>query len=68
MRHEVCYNHGRVVRTQSKRLIALKEGFSVRNGNSLKAFGDRMGEISPYAEEDGRWRAGFPLFFISRKG
>ena len=39
----VCYTHLRVVNTRLNRLNALKEGFNVRNGNSLKAIGDRRG-------------------------
>ena len=41
MRWDVCYNS---LRMDSIRLIwlnALKEGFNVRNGNSLKAFGNQ---------------------------
>ena len=46
MRREVCYTFRRVVYTRSNRLNALKEGFNVRNGNSLKACDERIGEVS----------------------
>ena len=39
MRCEVCYTTQRMVFHTINRLNALKEGFNVRNGNSLKAFG-----------------------------
>ena len=47
MRRDVCYTP--VVRFSAsiKRHYALKEGFNVRNGNSLKAFGNRPGDRSP---------------------
>ena len=33
--------------TINQRHYALKEGFNVKNGNSLKAFGDRYGDMFP---------------------
>ena len=47
MRREVCYTFRRMVSIRLKRRNALKEGFNVRNGNSLKAFGDRYGDVFP---------------------
>ena len=38
MRRKVCYTFRRMVFHAIKRLNALKEGFNVKNGNSLKAF------------------------------
>ena len=35
-----------------KRRNALKEGFNVRNGNSLKAFGTGKGEYHPRKRSD----------------
>jgi len=46
-------------------IYALKEGFNVRNGNSLKAYGDGRGILSAEVNVS-RWRACFPLFFIAR--
>ena len=37
MRRKVCYTIQRVVFRTIKRLCALKEGFNVKSGNSLKA-------------------------------
>ena len=42
----VCYTHLRVVNTRLMRLYALKEGFNVKNGNSLKVFRGRYGTVS----------------------
>ena len=39
MRRDVCYTPVVRFSVRLKRLHALKEGFNVRNGNSLKAFG-----------------------------
>ena len=47
MRRDVCYTPVVRFSVRLKRLIALKEGFNVRNGNSLKAFADRRGENIP---------------------
>ena len=47
MRRDVCYTPVVRVYAQLKRLNALKEGFNVRNGNSLKVFGIRDGNVSP---------------------
>ena len=47
MRPDVCYNPRRMVSIRLNWLNALKEGFNVRNGNSLKAFGDRYGDVFP---------------------
>ncbi len=41
MRLDVCYNPRRMVSIRLNWLNALKEGFNVRNGNSLKAFENR---------------------------
>ena len=43
MRRKVCYTFRRMVFHAMKRLRALKEGFNVKNGNSLKVFSDRRG-------------------------
>ena len=53
MRCEVCYTSQRIVFHTIKRLGALKEGFNVRNGNSLKAFGFRQGMHFPYTADVG---------------
>ena len=37
MRHKVCYTLRRMVFHAMKRLRALKEGFNVKSGKSLKA-------------------------------
>ena len=47
MRRDVCYTPVVRFSVRIKRLIALKEGFNVRNGNSLKAFADWKGSVSP---------------------
>ncbi len=47
MRRDVCYTFLRMVSIRLNWLKALKEGFNVRNGNSLKADGNRPGEYSP---------------------
>ena len=47
MRRDVCYTPVVRFSVRIKRLNALKEGFNVRNGNSLKAFADRRGSASP---------------------
>ena len=38
MRRKVCYTFRRMVFHAMKRLRALKEGFNVKSGKSLKAF------------------------------
>ncbi len=45
MRRVVCYNFRRMVSIRLNWLKALKEGFNVRNGNSLKAFRNRPGGV-----------------------
>ena len=47
MYRDVCYNSLRMVSIRLNWLKALKEGFNVRNGNSLKADGNRPGDYSP---------------------
>lgn len=47
MRRDVCYTPVVRFSARLKRLNALKEGFNVRNGNSLKAFTDRKGYTYP---------------------
>ena len=47
MRLEVCYTFLRMVSIRLIWLKALKEGFNVRNGNSLKADGNRPEDHSP---------------------
>ena len=53
MRPDVCYNLQRMVSIRLNWLNALKEGFNVRNGNSLKASGNRLGKSSPESVEAG---------------
>ena len=43
MHRNVCYNPLRMVSIRLKWRNALKEGFNVKNGNSLKVFSDRRG-------------------------
>ena len=47
MHRNVCYNPLRMVSIRLKRRNALKEGFNVKNGNSLKVFSDRRGSTFP---------------------
>ncbi len=47
MRRDVCYTPVVRFSVRLQRLNALKEGFNVRNGNSLKAFGVRRREDIP---------------------
>ena len=47
MRLDVCYTFLRMVSIRLNWLNALKEGFNVRNGNSLKADKNRPGDYSP---------------------
>jgi len=44
MRRDVCYTPVVRFSVRLQRLNALKEGFNVKNGNSLKAFEDRHGD------------------------
>ena len=50
MRRKVCYTFRRMVFHAMKRLRALKEGFNVKNGNSLKAFEDYRRAPFPYSQ------------------
>ena len=47
MRRELCYTPVVRFSVRLKRHYALKEGFNVRNGNSLKAIGNRSGNTFP---------------------